>query len=282
MEITYQINQYLDYCRDIRQMSSATINNKENILRRFVKLTQIAHLGDLTNGAIGFYVKKLFELGVSESSVNIYLSTIISLIKFHRNAGLMDQIDLNLLPHFKIQRPKRKFYTKEEITQVLSHAREPENLMIKIMFETGMRINELKNLKVENFTSNKITFIGKGDKPREVYITKDTLGDFKKYLAEHEIDHGYTWCINNGSKTLNGEPSTVATIRKNLQKVFEKAGFEGFYPHALRHSFATDLQKKGATIPEIKEMMGHSNIATTERYLHGFEGRLEELFEKYR
>ena len=63
---------------------------------------------------------------------------------------------------------------------------------------------------------------------------------------------------------------------------FLNAGFEGFYPHVLRHSFATNLQRRGASVAEIKEMMGHSSIATTERYLHEFEGRMEELFEKYR
>ncbi len=60
------------------------------------------------------------------------------------------------------------------------------------------------------------------------------------------------------------------------------AGFYDFYPYALRHSFATDLQVGGASVAEIKEMIGHENIAMTERYFHGFEGRLEELFDKYR
>ena len=79
----------------------------------------------------------------------------------------------------------------------------------------------------------------------------------------------------------NGEPPTTATIRKRLRRAFEVAGFNGFYPHALRHSFATDLQRRGASVEEIKEMIGHSSVATTERYLHGFEGRLLELFDKY-
>ena len=84
-----------------------------------------------------------------------------------------------------------------------------------------------------------------------------------------------------GAHALNGEPPTVNTVRQRLCSAFEWVGFEGFYPHALRHSFATNLQSKGASVEEIKEMMGHSSIATTERYLHGFEGRMEELFDKY-
>jgi site-specific recombinase XerD len=72
-------------------------------------------------------------------------------------------------------------------------------------------------------------------------------------------------------------PLTVQTIRDDLKDAFAQAGFPDFYPHALRHSFATDLQRRGASVEEIKEMLGHKNIATTERYLHGLDGHLEEL-----
>ena len=282
MQITHQINKYLDYCQNIRQMSPATINNKENILRRFVNFTQITDISNLTNNNFNVYIKRLFECGAYESSVNIYISTVVSFVKFYRNTGLFVPLNLNLLPHFKTYQKTRKFYTKDEIKKALECASEPENLMIQIMFETGMRIAELVNLKVANFENNKIVFIGKGSKKREVYITPITLEKLNEYFSANQIKSGYVWCVSSGLKTVNGEPPTVTTIRKNLQKIFKMAGFGGFYPHALRHSFATNLQENGATIPEIKEMMGHSSIATTERYLHGFDGQLEKLFEKYR
>ena len=101
--------------------------------------------------------------------------------------------------------------------------------------------------------------------------------------ASHQHDFIKNHKIQNSlwGKTLNGEPPTPSTIRKKLKRAFLKAGFKDFYPHALRHSFATNLQSKGASVAEIKEMMGHASIATTERYLHGFDGKLRELFEKY-
>lgn len=67
-----------------------------------------------------------------------------------------------------------------------------------------------------------------------------------------------------------------------MRAAFKRCGFDDFYPHALRHSFGTDIQRKGADIMVIKEMMGHSNVATTERYIHGFEGQLQLLFDTYR
>lgn len=278
--INRQINQYLNHCRTIRQMSVTTIKNKRDILYRFLRVTEIKNIEDLDDEKLNFYIKKLSSK-TKISSLNTYLSTIISFVKFQQNSGVQINLNFNNLPRFKNTKTTRKFYTKSEIAKVLKHVKEPENLMVKIMFETGMRISELANLKIENLENNKISFVGKGGKPREVYLKTETAENLKYYLKNHKIENGYAWCIVDNVKTLDGRPPTVATIRKNLQKVFKRAGFDDFYPHALRHSFATNLQKNGASVPEIKEMMGHSSIATTERYLHGFDGQLEALFKKY-
>ena len=281
-KINHQITEYLDYCKNIRQMSATTIYNKQSILLKFTRDTRIEAVESITNHIYDDWVRREFSHSVARASLNIYTSTILSLLKFYRNSGVRINFNFNNVPYYKPTKAPRKFYSKTEIERVLKYADEIEKLMIEIMFETGIRIAELANLEVNNLDGTKITFIGKGAKSREVYINIQTLESLQSYLDRYQIYEGSIWQVVDRVKTENGEPPTVATIRKKLQKVFEKAGFEGFYPHALRHSFATDLQKKGATIPEIKEMMGHSSIATTERYLHGFEGRLEELFKKYR
>ena len=279
--INQQILQYLDYCENICQMSPVTILNKKAIFSKFVKETKIDSLENFTNQLYNRWIKTELSQNINHSSINTYRSTIFVLVKFHRNAGVKISLNLNLIPRFKNQKSVRHFYTASEISKVLNKASETERLMIKIMFETGMRIAELAQLKIENFDGNRINFVGKGQKWREVYISNDTLKILQKYLKKHHIYNGYIWCVVNGAKTKNGQPPTVNTIRIRLQEVFLRAGFDGFYPHALRHSFATNLQKKGASLSEIKEMMGHSSIATTERYLHGFDGKLEELFKKY-
>ncbi|MBQ3441235.1 tyrosine-type recombinase/integrase [Candidatus Saccharibacteria bacterium] len=281
-KISTEINEYLDYCKNIRQMSKITLRNKCSILSKFTEETKLLSIKDLTNQIYHQWIKKEFSHSVKASSLNTYASTILGLIKFHQNGGKEINFNFNSIPHFKATKTTRKFYSHEEIKRALQYTDEVEYLMIKIMSETGMRIAELVRLQVENLEGAKITFIGKGAKPREVYIKTTTLEKLQRYLEKYQIKKGYLWQVLGGIKTIDGEPPTIATVRKRLQRVFKSAGFDGFYPHALRHSFATDLQKKGARVDEIKEMMGHSSIATTERYLHGFEGRLEELFNKYR
>lgn len=272
--INQQIANYLYYCEKVRRMAPTTMRVKENTLKMFVTTTGISNLRMLTNEVFNDWMTSLINRGVTPRSVNTYNATILAMIRYHCNIGLNIPLQLSLIGKLHEGALKRRFYSSKEIKTVISQADFETSLMIEIMFETGMRIAELTYLKVSDFNGRRIQFIGKGRKPREVYIHRDTLRKLCKFLQEKKTN-GYLFA------TLNGEPPTVATIRKRLQKPFLMAGFEGFYPHALRHSFATNLQLKGASVAEIKEMMGHESIATTERYLHGFEGKLEELFDKY-
>ena len=274
-KIEKQVIDYLNYCKKVRGMSPVTMLAKQNILERFVTVTKVENLQDLTNEIFNIWVSDLTERGVAPRSINTYNATIIAMVRYYRGIGMGIPLRVSLIGKLREGAVRRQFYTVTEVETAVSYANFETGLMIEIMFETGMRIAELTHLKVSDFTGRRIQFIGKGRKPREVYIHEDTLYKLRNFLEYRGITGGYLFA------TLNGEPPTVATIRKRLCKPFILAGLEGFYPHALRHSFATNLQMRGASVEEIKEMMGHESIATTERYLHGFEGRLEELFDKY-
>lgn len=276
MKLIYkQIEDYLSYCQKVRKMSEATLRAKRYILLRFANETNLKDLRKLSNFIYDSYTAKLLQNEASGRSINTYNATIITFVKYHKELGLTMPFQPMLAQKLKETKVERKFYTEKEIAQVIKAAEAKIGLMIQIMFETGMRIAEITNLRLADFDGQRICFIGKGQKMREVYIRAETLERVKKYAQDNNI-RNFLWGIS-----LNGEPPTTHTIRKKLQQAFRVAGFTDFYPHALRHSFATNLQLKGASVAEIKEMMGHSSIATTERYLHGFDGRMRELFEKY-
>lgn len=275
-KIKEQVKDYLNYCEKVRGMSPATMWTKRNILKRFVEGTGIRNLGELTNDVFNGWVKNELRRGVSARSINTYDATVLAMVQYCRGLGMAVPLKVALVQKLKEGEIRRKFYTAVEIERVLEYADTETGLMIKIMFETGMRIAEITRLRVMDIDGRRIRFVGKGRKPREVYIRESTRRELFEYIARR----GLTRCVWGDG--LNGEPPTVETVRKRLRRPFYAAGFYDFYPHALRHSFATDLQVRGASVAEIKEMIGHENIATTERYLHGFEGRLEELFDKYR
>ncbi len=276
-EIEKQIEDYLWYCEKVRQMSEATLSQKRCVLTRFVNSTGITKLENLTNQVFDTWIAGELKQNVAKSTMNCYSSILVAMIRYYREVNPKSNIPINLtlVTKLRITQTTRKYYSPEEIALVIKMSDFETGLMIRIMFETGMRIAELTNLRLANFSGRQVSFIGKGRKLRQVYLGKETLQLVEQWIEAKYIQD-YLWGVS-----LNGLPPTTVTIRKRMQRAFSAAGFPGFYPHALRHSFATNLQMHGANIYEIKEMIGHSSIATTERYLHGFDNRLEQLFDKY-
>ena len=282
--IQKQVGDYLVYCQKVRGMAEATIRQKESVLMRFARVTGVASLEGVDNEVFNRWTEYILENGASAQSVNMYNAIVVAMVQYYRSAGMEIPVNLNLIGKMKEVVgvvTDRKFYSAVDVQRVIGAADGVVGLMILIMFETGMRIAELCKLKWSDFEGRRVRFIGKGRKRREVYVTAETFELVREYVGRCEIE-GYLWGVYDGGNTLNGEPPTVNTVREWLKKAFREAGFEGFYPHSLRHSFATDLQARGASVEEIKEMIGHSSVATTERYLHGFDGRMKELFDKYR
>lgn len=285
MTIEQEVRNYLLYCEKVRRMTETTLAAKRNVLIRFIAVTKIKSLRELTNEVFNEWVAYESERGACARSVNVYNSIVLVMVRYYRELGMQIPLNVALVGKLKESKTERKFYTAADVERVIALADEETGLMIRIMFETGMRIAELTRLKIGNFEPNfggrRVRFIGKGRKPREVYLKEETLAAVCDFARKYGV-RDYLWGVFDGRTTLNGEPPAVHTVRLRLRCAFERAGFEGFYPHALRHSFATDLQLRGASVVEIKEMIGHSSVATTERYLHGFEGRMQELFDKYR
>ncbi|MBQ2695120.1 tyrosine-type recombinase/integrase [Candidatus Saccharibacteria bacterium] len=274
--INRQIAEYFDYCEKVRCMSPATLIAKRSVINCFIRATKITNVNQITNEIFNNWMKEEQNQGVSSRTLNTYNSAIITMVKYFRSARIDIPLNLALVKKLKEGNIRRKFYTEEEIATALLYADTTTSLIIRIMFETGMRIAEITHLRLRNIDGQRINFIGKGNKPREVYITQQTQQDLAYYISENDItDYVWSWLPTS-------TPPAVATVRLWLKKAFTDAGMPDFYPHSLRHSFATDLQRRGASVAEIKEMIGHESIATTERYLHGFEGRMEELFKKYR
>ena len=272
-KIESEVGEYVEYCEKVRGMSITTMSMKKNVLWRFLDVVGVNSIEELSNFEFDKWVGCEVERGISAQSVNMYSAVVVAMVRYFKDMGVNVPLNLNLIKKMKVVVMKRKFYTREEIERVVELADVETELMILVMFETGMRISELTRLSTSEIEGRKISFVGKGKKTREVYMSALTAERFSDFLGGRV---GYVW----GFASLNGEPPTVNTVRNRLCSVFFEAGFDGFYPHALRHSFATYLQSRGASVAEIKEMMGHSSVATTERYLHGFEGRLRELFDK--
>ncbi len=273
--IRKEVEEYLNYCEKVRGMSRATLKMKRNVLTRFAGEVGVRRLGRMRNREFDRWVEMEKARGISARTMNMYIAIVMAMVRYYRARGERVSLDLGLVRKMKEGVSIRKFYTEEQVLEVLRYADLETGLMIRIMFETGMRIAELARLRLTDFSGRRVEFVGKGRKWREAYISAETYKMLEKYIKTEGV-RDYLWRCGEREGAI-----TTEAVRKRLKRAFLRAGYEGFYPHALRHSFATNLQRKGAKVAEIKEMMGHESIATTERYLHGFEGRMEELFDKY-
>ena len=276
--IDKQIDEYLNYCENVRRMSEQTLHGKRWICREFLKTIKIDSLSELSNKHINEWIAEQTARGCSGRTINSRLVNLVAMLRYFQDMGIsFPKLKLRLIIKCKEQPPRRVYYTREQIKQVLRYADHLEWLLIKLCFDCGLRISELRNLRLMNLNGRMVTFIGKGSKARESYMSKEAKTRLDDWIQRNRISD-FIWVRTPGKN----EPMSVEDIRYLMRKPFYQAGFKNFYPHALRHSFATDIQKHGASLMETKEMLGHARIETTERYVHGLEGHLEYFFDKYK
>ena len=277
-QIDKQIDEYLNYCENVRRMSEQTLHGKRWICREFLKTIKIDSLSELSNKHINEWMAEQTARGCSGRTINSRLVNLVAMLRYFQDMGIsFPKLKLRLIIKCKEQPPRRVYYTREQIEQVLRYADHLEWLLIKLCFDCGLRISELRNLRLMNLNGRMVTFIGKGSKARESYMSKEAKTRLDDWIQRNRISD-FIWVRTPGKN----EPMSVEDIRYLMRKPFYQAGFKNFYPHALRHSFATDIQKHGASLMETKEMLGHARIETTERYVHGLEGHLEYFFDKYK
>lgn len=277
-QIDKQIDEYLNYCENVRRMSEQTLHGKRWICREFLKTIKIDSLSELSNKHINEWIAEQTARGCSGRTINSRLVNLVAMLRYFQDMGIsFPKLKLRLIIKCKEQPPRRVYYTREQIDQVLKYADHLEWLLIKLCFDCGLRISELRNLRLMNLNGRMVTFIGKGSKARESYMSKEAKTRLDDWIQRNRISD-FIWVRTPGKN----EPMSVEDIRYLMRKPFYQAGFKNFYPHALRHSFATDIQKHGASLMETKEMLGHARIETTERYVHGLEGHLEYFFDKYK
>jgi len=281
-KLEQQFNEYLDYCRDVRRMSEQTIHGKSWICKNLLESenVQINRIEELTNKHINDWVKEQTARGCSGRTVNGRLVNVVAMIRYFQDMGvIIPGLKLRFVMKQKEEPIHRVYYSKSQIDNVLRFADRLEWLAISLCFDCGFRITELRNLRLMDFDGRRVTFVGKGSKSREAYISEETREKLDDWIRRERITD-YLWEVETSKKVRH--LLSVEELRYRMRKPFYRAGFVNFHPHSLRHSFATDIVENGASLEVTKEMLGHSNVTITERYVHSFEGHLSEYFDQYK
>ena len=179
-------------------------------------------------------------------------------------------------PSEKIEVPepvKRKpnYMTVQEATRVINATdgqeepyRSRDRLILTIAFTTGLRAEELTNIRLTDIKESTLTVIGKGNKQREVMLNKDTLKALNSYLKVRNNVTDYLFVSARDTHL------SKRTIQHTVNKYIELAGLDSnlYSTHSLRHTSATIMHKNGVSIRALQEILGHANVTTTEMYTH--------------
>jgi len=162
--------------------------------------------------------------------------------------------------------------------------------MLETLYSTGIRVSELVNLDDGDidFFGGMIKVTGKGKKERIVPIGSHAIKAIKEYLdsrSQRKKDEKKKTSQASGNKPLflnkYGNRLTARSVARTLDKYLKKSGINLLTsPHTFRHSFATHLLDKGADLRSVQELLGHSNLSTTQVYTHVTTERLKSVYDK--
>jgi len=226
---------------------------------------------EISEDDVKFYIA---ENLADKASISIIM--FLASIKYAYSSILKKDITMN------IKRPKREkklptVLTKEEIFSLLKALNNKKSrLMISLVYATGMRVSEITSLKIDDLDFEElIGYVrqGKGKKDRILNIPKFLSSKLKR-LAEKEKSFGAIYLFPGRNNTKMSDRN----IQKIVKNAAKKAGIKkDVHTHTLRHSFATHLLENGVDIRKIQELLGHSDLSTTQIYAHVSPAELKKI-----
>ena len=234
-------DEHLEYCEFTRRMSRQTLSAKRWVMRDFRASVPASSLSKITTQQVNDWIATQARRGLNSRTINTRICHVVAMFRYFRDMGVeMPELKIRHIVKQKETEPiRRVFYTREQIEQVLSYCNQIQWLLIKLSFDCGLRITELRNLRLLNITDRMIVFTGKGGRRREVHMSREARERLTQWIVSRRIDD-YLW------QKPNGTLLSVEELRHLMRQPFYLAGFRNFHPHALRHSFATDIQRNGA------------------------------------
>ena len=290
------LEKYLKYLQDKRQCSLNTIDAYQRDLQAWVSFLEQQY-GNLPQASkndplfLRVYLHERSKNKISNRSLARFLSALSGFQKFlSAQSGYKKYIFK--LPRMKYSANIPEFIPISEIDKLFDSSNLKSDkkkiffwrdyLMVALLYATGVRREELANIKLSDidFNSQTITVTGKGNKVRLVPIGETTHDDLMQYLTVRE-EFLHTKETKSVFLFLNRDGQNIS-VRSVDRIVKAYAKFQGmdFTPHTLRHSFATHLLENGADLLLIKEILGHSSLSTTQKYTHITAEAMKKVYKQ--
>lgn len=274
---------YLDYLEIEKNRSPRTRDAYERYLKDFIETMNLVNVNDITEKIVREYRLKLARRDIKKITQNYYVIGIRSFLKY------LARHDIETVSPDKIELPKinRKDIDVLEYKDLERLLDAPKGSGVRILrdrailetlFSTGLRVSEICKLdRYLNLERGEVSIRGKGDKTRVVFLSERARKTIKNYLDKRDdAEEALFISLTKKGKAIGRiNPRSIQRLVTRAAKV---AGItKKISPHQLRHQFATDLLMNGADLRAVQELLGHSNISTTQVYTHITNKELKEI-----
>jgi len=287
------IDVFLNYLSVERGLSRNTIISYREDLNsylRFLESRSVDALSKTTKSDITSFMLSQKDRGIAANSIARRLAAIKSFYRFLVRERVLKSDPSSLVDTPKLWKKIPETLSLNEVDALINqpNIRNTQGIrdkaILETLYATGMRVSEAVNLKLDNVNLDVgfLRCIGKGNKERVIPIGAKAVNSLKRYLG------------NSRQALLNKKESEFLFLnrfgkkisRQSLWKVIKKYARQArikkpIWPHTLRHSFATHLLERGADLRSVQEMLGHSNISTTQIYTHINKDRLKTIHKMF-
>lgn len=286
---------FLNYLKFEKRYSSKTVESyKTDILQffHFIKLEfELEDALHVKNNQVRAFVVQLVNDKRKPTSIKRKISALKSFYKYHQKIGKLKTNPADKINSPKIPERLPKFVEQQKINNLFEEPEKyfkntfegmQEKLLIDVLYSTGMRRQELINLKWSdiNFSSNQVKVTGKGNKQRLIPIGNELVNSLRIF-QNTQINQlkniqkaAYVFLTKDGNQLYPNYVYRIVKLHVGHCSTAEKKS-----PHVLRHSFATHMSNNGAKLNDIKELLGHASLASTQVYTHNTIEQLKEIYK---
>lgn len=284
----FVFDHFLRYLQVEKRYSQHTLTAYRNDLEQFANHMGIdseLDLLDVNHRTLRSWIQEMHEMDLTNKSINRKLSTLRSLFKWLQKEG---KLELNpctkikgpkvekRLPHFA--KESQLEFAKENEEQATRFEGIRDQLLFEMLYQTGIRLSELIELKEQGVEASQIKVLGKRNKERIIPITKDLskrIANYRVAKKSEGLESPYFFLLKTGNKLY---PKLV--YRKINNYLGEVTDLERRSPHVLRHTFATHLLNNGAGLETLKELLGHASLAATQVYTHNSFAQISNIYSQ--
>lgn len=289
------LDEYLVHLKIERDLADNSVESYQRDIEKYIDFLDSEKV--LTWNAIDRYdivlfLQRLKEEGQSENSIIRMTSSLRQFHQFLRQEKITETDAMQYVKTPKKAEVLPKVLSFKEVERLLETPDVKKEIglrdraILEVMYGTGLRISELVHLEMDelHLTMGFIQTVGKGNKERILPIGGEAVRWLNEYLADGRPIFTSRASEESPYVFLNARGSGLSRqgVWKNLKKTVQKAGIkQNVTPHMLRHSFATHLLENGADLRIVQELLGHSDISTTQIYTHITKARMKDVYEAY-